>query len=547
MTVPASGPRNAKLAVVGMAPADEEIRLGIPFMGPSGNILNTALRRLGVERSEVFVTNVSNEPLPANSPSLFSLPRDEHLAHIARLKQELLDVRPNCIFVLGDEPMRIICGLEGIMKWRGSIVPSVLVPDQKCVVSLHPAAIIRGAMWKWEAVFRHVDLKRAIEESALPRILLPTRNFIIRPTLGMVLSYIETCKKQEWLSFDYETLGDMRMACVGIGYNENEAMCIPFLNESGKHYWTESEESTVMRALADLLESDVPKIGQNLSFEWIVSMAHRIYPRNIGIDTMLLHHCLYPDFGGTDDFFDKKRNEGKPGHSLRFINSQYTRTPFYKDDRKIWASGLGSIESFWRYNAMDVMVTFEAAMKMLSEARDRNLWEFYKRFYNRPFPHTVRVEWQGVLIDKQKREQAHIETSEELTRMAGELHKLIGHPLNIWSTTQMKNLLYQELGYAPRVHRKRGHITADRATLEYLAIKNKDPRLELIIEMRKLADMRSDVLESKLGTDGRMHTHYKLGGTDGARWSSTKSILGSGTNLQNIPRKGIARHLFLPN
>ena len=76
MSVPASGPRTAKLAIVGMAPADEEIRLGIPFMGPSGNILNTALKRLGIDRNDVFVTNVSNEPLPANSPSLFTLPTE---------------------------------------------------------------------------------------------------------------------------------------------------------------------------------------------------------------------------------------------------------------------------------------------------------------------------------------------------------------------------------------------------------------------------------------------------------------------------------------
>ena len=338
----------------------------------------------------------------------------------------------------------------------------------------------------------------------------------------------------------------MRMACIGIGYRNDEAMCIPFLGDDGKNYWTESEEVTVMRAMADLLESDVPKIGQNLSFEWIISWAHRMYPRNIGIDTMLLHHCLYPDFGGTEDFFDVKHNEGKPGHSLRFINSQYTRTPFYKDDRKIWARGLGSIDSFWRYNCLDVMVTFEAAMKMMSEARDRNLWEFYQRFYNRPFPHTVRIEWQGTLIDRQKRERLHVEVTAELNRMTDELGRLVGHPLNVWSTTQMKHLLYQEMGYLPRKHRKKGHITADKETLEYFAVKNKDPRLELIIKIRKLRDMISDVLESKLGADGRMHTHYKIGGTDGARWSSTKSILGSGTNLQNIPRNPIVRGLFLP-
>lgn len=541
-----SGPRDARLAIVGMAPADEEIRLGVPFMGPSGAVVNYSLQRLGMPRAEVFVTNVSSLPLDTNNASLFSLPPDVLENETARLIAELREVRPNCLLVLGDETMQILTSMKGVLKWRGSILESSLIPGQKCVVSIHPAWFLRAGLFKWEAVLRHIDIKRAIEESAFPEIRLPTRNAIIRPTLGMALDYIEECKHHEWLSFDYETLGDFRLSCFGIGYREDEAMCIPLLNDAGENYWTLQDEILIMNAFSSLLASPVKKIGQNLSFEWILSWWHHLLPRNIGIDTMLLHHCLYPDFGGTEDFFEKKRHEKKPGHSLQFINSQYTKTPFYKDDRKIWSRGGVGIERLWRYNCLDVMVTFEAAMKLRQEAIDRGLWDFYIQFYNRPFIHTVRIEWEGVLIDQARREEALIETNAEIDRLTAELGKLVGHPINIWSTTQMKTLLYEEMGLEERHHRKRGHVTADRATLEYFAAKNNDDRLRLIIEIRKLTDMRSDVLKSKLGADGRMHTHYKLGGTDGARWASTKSILGSGTNLQNVPRKGVARSLFLP-
>jgi DNA polymerase I-like protein with 3'-5' exonuclease and polymerase domains len=156
------------------------------------------------------------------------------------------------------------------------------------------------------------------------------------------------------------------------------------------------------------------------------------------------------------------------------------------------------------------------------------------------------MEWEGVAIEQAKREAVSVETAKEIEEMKLELNKLVGYPINVWSGPQMKDLLYVKLGYDERRHRKKGHVTADRATLEYFAAKNNDPRIKLIIDIRKLADFKSDVLDSKLGEDGRLHTHYKLGGTDGARWSSTRSILGSGTNLQNVPRKGPARGFFLP-
>ena len=50
--VTASGPLNAKIAIVGMAPGREEVATGVPFTGASGQILNKSLAKLGVERKE---------------------------------------------------------------------------------------------------------------------------------------------------------------------------------------------------------------------------------------------------------------------------------------------------------------------------------------------------------------------------------------------------------------------------------------------------------------------------------------------------------------
>jgi uracil-DNA glycosylase len=52
------GGRNAKVVFVGEQPGDREDIEARPFVGPAGRILDNALREVGIERSDVYVTNV---------------------------------------------------------------------------------------------------------------------------------------------------------------------------------------------------------------------------------------------------------------------------------------------------------------------------------------------------------------------------------------------------------------------------------------------------------------------------------------------------------
>src|ERR1700683_1041761 len=55
--VPGEGPAHATLMLVGEQPGDNEDIAGKPFVGPSGRILDRALRDAGIAREETFVTN----------------------------------------------------------------------------------------------------------------------------------------------------------------------------------------------------------------------------------------------------------------------------------------------------------------------------------------------------------------------------------------------------------------------------------------------------------------------------------------------------------
>src|SRR5690349_17956219 len=51
------GPRSAAIVLVGEQPGAEEDRRGRPFVGPAGQLLDTALEEAGIDRTTVFVTN----------------------------------------------------------------------------------------------------------------------------------------------------------------------------------------------------------------------------------------------------------------------------------------------------------------------------------------------------------------------------------------------------------------------------------------------------------------------------------------------------------
>jgi len=558
LVVPAEGAHDAKIAFVGMAPAADEVREGRPMVGPAGRRLNAALAANNIKRSDVFITNVLDFPIQVGS-SIFSIPHSTLARSVDRLKQELISVNPNVCVPLGSEPFKVICGLDGIMQWRGSILPSRLIPNLKCVPTVHPAWIVRGA-FKWEAVFRHIDIARALEESTSPIIDLPVRECVTGPSFSTVMEYLVEAHSHPYIAFDYETMywsgqhmGEI--ACVAISWRPDLAICIPFLWEDGRHYWSEEEEAYIWQALGELLQNqNVGKIAQNAPFEWLYSWTHKIFPWPLFIDTMTLHHCLYPDFGAASSSLTKNVSRNRfdePGHGLAFINSHYTRTPYFKGDGHNWHPALG-IHQFWRYNCYDSMVTLEVALKMMEEAKEANLWDFYIKRYIRPFPHALRMEWAGVAVNVPKRIEAGIELTNRINELQKEINIGVGFNLNVNSPKQVYNLLYEKRRYKTqyRTLKRGGRVirvaTADKFALQKLAVEHQDPVLQKIEELRSTRTLRADLVEAQLGPDQRVHTHYNIGGTDSGRWSSTRSITGTGTNLQNIPAKGIARKLFIP-
>lgn len=561
LRVKASGPTtNVKLAAIGMSPQKWELSGGRPFSGPSGKILDSALLTQKVNRAQVYVTNLIEFLVDDND--LYSVPPDLLELERRRVWNELALVNPNCLLIMGGDTLHLLTGKDGITKWRGSIfeIQSPQGRVQKCVAAMHPANFIRG-QWKWLPVFRYIDVPKAVTQSSFPELRLTPREKIVGPSFRTVVDGLREARTKEWVAIDYE--GRKHLTCLGLGWSSTSSLCVPMSRVGSPSYWPVDQEMTIWKLWCELLQDPgVKKIAQNAPFEWIKSWIYGIYPNPLGLCTMHGHHRLYPDFGGADDEWTmKKRNIDNPGHGLAFQTSQYTDIPYYKDDGRHWTPAMGE-RSFWEYNCLDVMAAFEIGMKQIAELQNAGLWEAYQTGYLDEFEPALAMEWFGVLVDAARREEVRASLIAEMEEHKIALRADIGYDvitktekkgqkpipgvLNLASTKQMQNFFYKEQKFKLRINRNTGRPTLDKDALQAFAIRYKHPWIARMIKLRQIQDNINDVIDQKLDEFNYMHSHYKLGGTNGSRWSSTESILGGGTNLQNLPRVGVARTLFLP-
>jgi uracil-DNA glycosylase family 4 len=95
--VPGEGPLHARIMLVGQNPGAEEDRMGKPFVGRAGKYLNVALNKVGVEREELYVTNIVKHVTPKNRKPL----PDEIAACVPYLTAQVNEIKPRTVVLMG--------------------------------------------------------------------------------------------------------------------------------------------------------------------------------------------------------------------------------------------------------------------------------------------------------------------------------------------------------------------------------------------------------------------------------------------------------------
>ena len=143
------GDPNADLMVIGEAPGADEDRLGEPFVGRSGQLLDKILEAILFKREDVYISNILKSRPPNNRDPL----PEEVAAHIPVLYKQIALVRPKILLAVGKSSGNALLGkTSSLANLRGSIQDFYGLP---MVVTYHPAALLRNPQWKrptWEDV-----------------------------------------------------------------------------------------------------------------------------------------------------------------------------------------------------------------------------------------------------------------------------------------------------------------------------------------------------------------------------------------------------------
>jgi DNA polymerase len=145
-TVFGEGPRDARVVLVGEQPGDEEDRVGAPFVGPAGKVLDAALAAAGVDRQRLYVTNAVKhfKHELRGKRRIHQRPDAEEVkACSGWLDAELRAIRPAVVVALGGTAAQALLGARfPLGRERGRVHAHPLA--RAVLATWHPSAILRA-------------------------------------------------------------------------------------------------------------------------------------------------------------------------------------------------------------------------------------------------------------------------------------------------------------------------------------------------------------------------------------------------------------------
>jgi uracil-DNA glycosylase family protein len=147
-TVFGEGAREAAIMLIGEQPGDQEDRLGRPFVGPAGRILDQALAEAGIDRGTVYVTNVVKHfrwtAAERGKRRIHKKPRASEIqACRPWLDAELNLLKPKVVVCLGASAAQALLGKDfRVTRDRGKVIKSTLAA--LLVATVHPSSILRA-------------------------------------------------------------------------------------------------------------------------------------------------------------------------------------------------------------------------------------------------------------------------------------------------------------------------------------------------------------------------------------------------------------------
>ncbi|MBQ8869969.1 MAG: uracil-DNA glycosylase [Alphaproteobacteria bacterium] len=163
-TVFGSGNEKANIMLIGEAPGADEDRLGLPFVGRSGHLLDKMLNSIGIARENVYITNILPWRPPGNRT-----PTDSEIAVcLPFLKRQIDLIMPKIVLLLGGSAANaVLDNNEPISKLRGHWLEYTTSSKENilALATFHPAFLLRNSAQKSKAWADFLRVLKKLKEN----------------------------------------------------------------------------------------------------------------------------------------------------------------------------------------------------------------------------------------------------------------------------------------------------------------------------------------------------------------------------------------------
>lgn len=162
-TVVGEGNEKASIMFIGEAPGADEDRLGKPFVGRCGKLLDKMLLSININREDCYITNI----LPWRPPGNRTPTDDEISICLPFLKKQIELIKPKIIVLLGGIALKSLMDTEdSISRTRGKWLEYNINDNDKIqvIATYHPSFLLRSSAQKSKVWTDLLRLKNKMKE-----------------------------------------------------------------------------------------------------------------------------------------------------------------------------------------------------------------------------------------------------------------------------------------------------------------------------------------------------------------------------------------------
>ncbi len=157
----AEGNFNNKIMIIGEGPGEEEDRLGNPFVGDSGDLLNKMLSAINLKRKNVYITYVVNfRPPDDRKPTSTEINR-----YTEFLLEHITIINPKILIIMGSTAMEALVGKNTKISSERGKWKEILIKDKTflSIITFHPAYLLKQPEQKKYSWHDLKEIKKKID------------------------------------------------------------------------------------------------------------------------------------------------------------------------------------------------------------------------------------------------------------------------------------------------------------------------------------------------------------------------------------------------